>query len=373
MSLCLCLSPNGQMRYDAPVPPTQLFVATATGIEILARDGAGAPWRRSATALARHHVSTMTCLPGQDGIFAGTHGDGIFYSGDGGRTWEERDDGVTIRNIYTLAAIARDGGIALYAGTEPATLFRSLDLGKSWVELPAMRQVPETEQWTFPGPPHIAHTKMLAFDPRNPDLFYAAIEQGAFLKTRDGGKSWREFTGYSRPDDRAYRDIHQILLDPFHPDRVYMTTGVGLYRSEDGGESWERLTGAEFRLAYPDHLALSPDGTTLFMSGAATSPGAWRKSHNAETAIMRSRDGGRSWEHLQRGIPGSARCNIEAMSLVAYPGGFSLFVGNTDGDIYASEDGGDSWSRLASALGPVSKGNHFVPLREPGEERVAAR
>ena len=368
-----CLSPNGQMRYAAAAPPTRLFVATATGIAILERAAPGAAWRLHGTALRGHHVSTMTALPGKAGLFAGTHGDGIYFSADGGLNWEPRGEGVSHRDIYTLAAVDRRGTVAIYAGTEPAALFRSVDYGKTWLDLPALRQVPETEHWTFPGPPHVAHTKMLAFDPRDPDVFFAAIEQGALLKTTDGGQSWREFSGYSRADDRAYRDVHQIVLVPSRPDTIFMTTGVGLYRSDDGGSGWERLSGPEFRLAYPDHIVISPDETTIFMSGAAADPGQWRMSHDAGTAIMRSRDGGRSWEHLHRGIPASARCNIEAMSLVSYPGGFSLFVGNTDGEVYASEDGGDSWARIADSLGPVSKGNHFVPLRDPAKERVAAK
>src|SRR5579863_7904464 len=102
-----------------------------------------------------------------------------------------------------------------------------------------------------------------------------------------------------------------------------------------------------------------------------TPAGVWRRSHHAGTAIMRSRDNGRSWELLEHGIPGTARANIEAMSLVSYPTGFSLFVGNTDGEVYESEDGGDSWSKIAEALGPVSKGNHFVPLRDPNRVVVA--
>jgi photosystem II stability/assembly factor-like uncharacterized protein len=160
------------------------------------------------------------------------------------------------------------------------------------------------------------------------------------------------------------------MLVPSRPSTMFMTTGIGLYRSEDGGARWERLTGADFRLAYPDHIVMSPDEKTLFMSGAADHPGMWRKTHDAGTAVVRSRDGGRNWELLDRGIPATARCNIEAMSLVAYPGGFSLFVGNTDGEVYASEDGGDTWSRIAESLGAVSKGNHFVPLRDPARAHV---
>lgn len=368
-----CLSPNGQIYHSGDAPALRLFVATADGVAILERSAMHAPWRRTATALLGHHVSTLTRLPGEAGVFAGTHGDGIFFSADGGQQWEERSEGLRLRDIYTLAAVRRGGAVVVYAGTEPASLFRSFDYGRSWRELPAIHQVPDTEQWTFPGPPHIAHTKMLAFDPHDPDTFYAAIEQGALLKTKDGGESWREFSSYSQSDDRAYKDVHQILIVPSRPERMFMTTGVGLYRSEDGGERWERLTGAEFRLAYPDHIAISPDERTLFMSGAADHPGAWRSSHDAGTAIMRSRDDGRSWQLLDRGIPASARCNIEAMSLAKHGDGFSLFVGNTDGDVYASEDGGDTWQRIAEALAPISKGNHFVPLRAPAREGAVAR
>ncbi len=366
----LCLSPNGQMRYAGGTPPTRLFVGTATGIAVLERPAPGEAWRHRGTAIEGLHVSTMTALPEGPGLFAGTHGDGIFFSRDG-RHWQERSAGVTIRNIYTLAAIGAGSATTVYAGTEPASLFRSRDGGASWQELPALRDVPGTEHWTFPAPPHVAHTKMLAFDPRDPKRFFAAVEQGALLKTEDGGESWRELDSYSRTEDRAYRDVHQLLIVPSHPERMFMTTGIGLYRSEDGGERWERLTDAAFRLAYPDHIALSPDESTLFMSGAADHPGAWRKSRDAGTAILRSRDGGRSWELLSRGIPASAPCSIEAMSLAAYPGGFSLFLGNTDGEVYASEDGGDSWTRIAEGLGPVSKGHHFAALCGAGAAHAA--
>ena len=168
-------------------------------------------------------------------MFVGTHGDGVFFSEDGAR-WEERNSGLAIKDVYTVASAAEAGGIALYAGTQPAALFKSRDLGQSWSELPALRQVPGTEYWTFPEPPHIAHTKMMVFDPRTPQRIYAAIEQGALFKTEDGGESWRELADYSKPDDRAYRDVHQVMLLPSRPDTVFMTTGVGLYRSSDGGE-----------------------------------------------------------------------------------------------------------------------------------------
>ena len=112
---------------------------------------------------------------------------------------------------------------------------------------------------------------------------------------------------YSKPDDGAYHDVHQVMLLRSRPDTVFMTTGVGLYRSSDGGEHWERLTGEEFRLAYPDHMMLSPDEKTLFMAGAKFHPGFWMDTHVADTMIGRSPRSraqlGHRAEGLRRGVP----------------------------------------------------------------------
>ncbi len=366
-----CLSPNGLNRFSGPYAPVRLLVATESGVSVLERESAKGAWRLAANTLAGSHATTLTTLPGQAGVFAGTHGDGVFFSIDGGATWEPRNEGLKIKDVYSVASVVRKGETIVYAGTQPAALFESRDLGGTWTELPGLRQVPGTEHWTFPAPPRIAHTKMLVFDPRTPERFYAAIEQGALLKTEDGGRTFRELDSYSRPDDRAYRDIHQVMVVPSEPETVYMTTGVGLYKSGDGGESWDRLTGPEFRLAYPDHIVLSPDERTLYMTGARKDPGEWRRSHIADTAIVRSRDGGRSWEVLQQGFSVLPRANIEAMTVASYPGGFTLFVGDTDGAVHASEDGGTTWSRIADALGPVTKGDHAALLHGVPMERRA--
>jgi hypothetical protein len=56
------------------------------------------------------------------------------------------------------------------------------------------------------------------------------------------------------------------------------------------------------------------------------------------------------------------RCNVEALSLAAWPGGFDVFAGTTDGDVFTTADQGESWSRIAGGLAPVSKGRHYMPL-----------
>ena len=148
-----------------------------------------------------------------------------------------------------------------------------------------------------------------------------------------------------------------------------MTTGVGLYRSDDGGAHWHRLTGADFRLAYPDHSRSRRTRRRCSCRARPPIPAYGAGPTMPARAIMRSRDGGRHWELLHRGVPETAPCSIEGMTVAAYPGGYSLFIGNTDGEVFASEDGGDPWSRIAGGLGPVSKGNHFVPLQARGGQR----
>jgi len=108
-----CLSPNGMNRYDGASAPDRLLVATSSGVTTLARESSGA-WRKAGTSLAGLHATTLTTLPGRPGIFVGTHGDGVFFSGDGAR-WEERNSGFAIKDVYTVASVAEAGGISLYA------------------------------------------------------------------------------------------------------------------------------------------------------------------------------------------------------------------------------------------------------------------
>ncbi len=358
-----CLAPNGVTRYDGQTPCTRLHVGTADGVVTLERSGPGAAWQVARRSLAGCHISSLMLEPRRGGLFAGVHHGGLYLSLDGGQTWEPRSRGIAQEHVFTLASVERDGAVVLYLGTEPAHLYQSVDYGESWEELPALRSVDEIDRWMFPAPPHEPHVKDIAFDPRDSRTMYVAIEQGALLKTTDAGQTFRELKEYSRPDDPVYRDLHRVILRPSNPDEIYFSGGAGLYYSKNGGETWEHLSGREARVGYPDGLVLSPENDqVLYMAGASENPGTWRQSHDANAAIVRSRDGGRTWEHLDRGLPAHLRGNVEALSLAAWPGGFSLFAGTTDGDVFASDDKGESWTVAASGLAPVSKGGHYRPL-----------
>ena len=364
--MLVCLSTNGPLVYRGGTPPVRLLVATLDGIVIVERSSLDQPWRITGSALEGKHVSSLMFEPQHRGLFAGIHDGGLYFSPDKGTTWEPRSNGLTIEHVFSLGYVTELESVALYAGTEPVSLFSSNDYGKTWRELPALARVPGSDKWSFPGPPQIPHTKSFAFDPRDAKTFYACIEQGALLKTVDAGVSWHEIDSYSRADDVWYRDVHRLTLRPSNADEFFLTTGVGLYHSTDAGTNWRHLTDRSFRIGYPDHLVFSPsDDRVMFMSGAVLDPTSWRRSKQAKGTVLRSRDLGRNWEPANDGLPVDARANIEALCLYSYPGGFSLFAGNTEGEVYCSEDAGERWSRIASGLKPISKGGHYRLVTDP--------
>lgn len=355
-----CLSPNGSTTHEGASPALRLYVGSRTGIHILERAAPDAPWRLAARALEGWHVSSIIADPSERWVAVGCHGGGFYISTDAGRSFERRSDGLSIAHVFSLAQAGPDERPTFYLGTQPVSLFRSDDLGRSWHELPAIARVPGTEKWSFPDPTNTSHTKCIAVDRRDPSVLYVAVEQGGLFRSADAGATWRELDSYSRPDDRWYHDIHRIVQDRARLDRFYMTSGTGLYVSDDRGETWDHLTDPTFRIGYPDHFVISPlDPEIVFMSGARQDPTHWRRSHYADATVVRSRDGGRTWTDAGRGLPDERRANIEAMSITPYPGGFDLFAGNTDGEVFASGDGGESWIRIASNLGPITKLGHF--------------
>jgi photosystem II stability/assembly factor-like uncharacterized protein len=364
--MTVCISPSGTLAHESGAVPLRLLVGTVDGVRILERTGVDAPWRQTADALRGEHVSALARDPRSRTVVASFHSGGLAVSEDDGVSWEHRQAGLNHDHVFTVACVVQEGRLAIYAGTLPVSLYRSTDLGRTWQELPAIGRVPGQERWMFPGVPNKPHVKVLCFDPRDSRVLLAGVEQGGLFESTDGGLSWTELVGYSRPDDPYHQDIHQVVLTPSNPDAFYMTTGIGLYRSPDRGQTWQRLTEPAFRIGYPDHLIVSPlDERTVFMAGARLEPSNFRRDHYADGTVLRSRDSGRTWERCGSGLPDTTRANMSAMSIGAYPGGFSLFVADTDGFLYCSDDGGDTWVRAADRLAPVSKVLQYTQLREP--------
>ena len=350
----IALSPNGVDAYNLTGRPDVVHAATIDGVVTL--HYLNNAWEIVEHGLRGRHVSSL--LIGQDIAYAGTHDDGIFRRLNDG-PGEPFSDGLTVTNVYSLNWRMHDGVREIYAGTEPAHLYRYREAEDGWRELRGVQSIPSRGVWWFPAAPNIAHVKHVDFHPSISSRFLVSIEQGALLVTDDDGNSFRQI---AFQDDTyiADNDLHRCVISPFSPDEMYLTGGDGVTRTLDGGQTWRHMTTRKMRIGYPDQAFLSPEESgVLYIAGASAKPGAWRVSGDADAAVARSRDRGLSWEVLS--LP-PIRGNIEAMTLASWPNGFGFFVGTTDGEIFESIDRGDTWTLLTPLIPAISKCIHFTNI-----------
>ena len=352
----LTLSHGGDTIFSSTSRSNELLVGTKDGVVSIKREDTGSAWRVADRFLTGKHIHAVIVEPLSGAIIAGATHDSVYVSEDSGKTWEQRDDGITHHDIYSLASARVNGGARIFVGTQPAHLFYSDDLGRHWSELPALRSG-DLSEWTFPAPPHVAHTKHINFHPADSNTLFVSIEQGGLMKSTDGGRAFKEIPGMDS-------DVHRTVINPHNPDRIYITGGDGMYVTSDGGDSWEHWTTTEHEIGgYPDFLVLHPRKPDLvFVSAAQHGPGSWRESRYAGTRISRSTDGGRTWETVRGGLPDRLQTAVEAMCLEDWGDSFSIFAATATGEVWSSEDGGEHWSEIVTGLAPISKGDHYMSL-----------
>ncbi len=166
----------------------------------------------------------------------------------------------------------------------------------------------------------------LAVSPSNPSLLFAGANHGLF-KSMDGGQTWEP-----KNEGLFNLDVHSITLDPARAGVVYLGTGKGIFKSENDGENWtqwfEESTGLPGGRV--NHILLDPrDPDTLY---ASTSDGFYL-----------SDDSGEFWVQKSAGdLPGNG-LDVRAARFL-FPDKNDLFIG-TDAGAFRREDGGDSWER----------------------------
>ncbi len=367
----IALSHGGSNIYTSQEPSREVLVGTRDGIVVLRRGSGPTGWDVAHRALVDKFISSVVIEQTSGTIFAGAYKGGVYASEDGGQTWQQRDDGLGLDEVWSMAVGTHQGRPRVFAGTNPAHLYRSDNLGKSWQEAASMRNVPSVDQWSFFNNP--AHTKFIAFDPNDPSIVYSCIEQGSFLRSTDGGESWQELNslGFYKDRERPWElfyDCHKTVIDPRNPDKIFVSGGAGLYVTEDGGKTWERWMSPDWAVdVYPDALVLNPRHPDVMFVGAAEhNPARWRDNGIpgfSGSRLFRSHDAGKTWEILKNGLPGEpTRQEYGAVCLEDWGGSFTVLAATTGGDVYCSDDGGDSWTLAVSGLPPVSKGGHYRSL-----------
>ena len=354
--MTLTLSHGGDTIFTSSAPSTEVLVGTTEGVVRIRKDQGDSNWQVADKWLAGKHIHALIIEPLSGTIFAGVTHDSVYASEDGGRTWERRDNGLTSLDIYSLASVRVNGGVRIFAGTEPAHLFYSDDLGQNWAELEQLRSV-DMSEWTFPAPPHVAHTKHINFHPSDPNTLFISVEQGGLVKSTDGGNSFKLIPGMDS-------DVHRTAINPLNPDRMYITGGDGMYVTSDGGDSWEHWTDTKHAIGgYPDFLLIHPKNPdVVFVAAAEKGPGSWSEHKYAGSRISKSTDGGRNWAAIRNGLPDRLTTAFEAMILEDWGESFSIFGATATGEVWATGDGGERWSEIITGMAPVSKGGHYAML-----------
>ncbi|RKX99851.1 hypothetical protein DRP77_12570, partial [Candidatus Poribacteria bacterium] len=251
------------------------------GVGVLKSTDGGRSWRQINDGLDNLFVGFLEMHPrNPDVLFAAAGNNAMAYLGRMGGIYKTEDGGEHWRkvlgdDIFTVVVIAPSDPDIVYAGSASA-FYRSEDGGETWVRM----SKPEG----FWGPPGIRAGVPISavVDPDDPYTIFVNNYGGGCFKSTDGGRTWVDSSkGYTGAD------LHAIEVDPRSPDIVYTIGRSGPFKSLDGGESWIGLAYGPACYAEWYDVALNP-----------SRPDEVIISDEHMGVILKSRDGGRSWEEV---------------------------------------------------------------------------
>jgi photosystem II stability/assembly factor-like uncharacterized protein len=358
----------------------RLLVGTRKGAFVLNSDGKRRNWNISGPHFAGWEIYHMKGSPADpDRIYAsqtsGWFGQIVQRSNDGGQTWEPVGnkfiyDGVPgthqwydgtphpweFKRVWHFEPSLNDPD-TVYAGVEDAAIFRTTDGGRNWQELSGLRGHGTGPKWQ-PGAGGLClHTIIL--DPQNPQRMYIAISAAGAFRTDDGAQSWkainRGLVSEFIPDPNAEvgHCVHHVSMHPSRPETLYMQKHWDVMRSDNAGDNWREVSGnlpTDFGFVIDVH-AHEPE--TIYVVPIKSD-----REHfplDGKLRVYRSRSGGNEWEELSKGLPErDTYVNVlrDAMSVDSLdPCG--IYFGTTGGQVYGSNDSGDTWTPIAEHLPAV--------------------
>ena len=328
-------------------------------------------------------AETGTLWAGGGGDFTGA---GIWRSEDGGATWEltrltrghmddwaENDPDVAAFFNITGAPLPFGSDFSqvwslghahgrLHAGTKPASLLASDDGGRTWEKRSGLTDHPSAESWNPGAAGLVLHT--IVAHPTDPKRAWVGISAAGVFATEDGGETWERRNRLSNAEACAGHDhpagprdgetghcVHNMMRAPGEADLLYQQNHHGVWRSSDGGRSWDDITpGLPSTFGFP--IRVHPQDPKTIWTLPLNGDSIGRFPPEGACAVWRSRDGGESWEAMRAGLPQE---NVYFTVLRQAMAGddrdpAGIYFGTNSGSVFASTDEGDTWQEAARHL-----------------------
>lgn len=280
----------------------------------------------------------------------------------------------TVLKIWTIAFGSAAQPDRLYAGTIPGGLFVSDDDGKSWeLNRPLWNHESRggdlfkgnaTSENQWGGTPASIDYGVfepgihsIVVDPRDSDHIFVAVSSAGVLETIDGGNTW---VGRNQgmlmdylPDPAAEwgHDPHFVAGCLAQPNHIWQQNHCGVFYTDDGAENWRKVSIPEVGVQFGFPIAVDArDGRTAWVVPARAD--SERMAIDGGLAVARTTDGGQSWQSFRNGLPQDDAYDIVLRHGLDVAGDLLCF-GSTTGNVYLSEDRGETWRCL---------GNNFPPI-----------
>jgi photosystem II stability/assembly factor-like uncharacterized protein len=288
----------------------------------------------------------------------------VMRSDDLGQTWDETaegairfpdDTGAALARIWQIVADPHDEDV-VWAGTEPHALWRSEDGGRTFSIVRGLWDHPHRPQWGEGFGGGAIHTVLP--DPTDADAMVVAMSTGGVYRTGDGGRSWapgnQGIKAYFMPDPwpEFGQCVHKVARDAAAPARLYAQNHHGVYRSDDSGQTWSSIaeglpTDFGFTVQTDPHR-----GDTVWLIPVVAD--GERVPPKGQLQVQRSTDAGETWQTLSAGLPQpSYTCTLRDAAAVDTHEQPGLYFGTRNGDVFASLDRGESFTRVAEQLPDV--------------------